>query len=148
MYFFTKSLFQQKNLLWSCRHYTHLALLTKKSTSRTWMKSRRKTKTKTQTLRLTRSDNNGRSCYHTASRSANSSCRPEACIISLLTILPLWSTSQCQESHVMLQIPVQARLRAMVKRDGRVIASKDFPKDEVVWQDFETFIQVSNCKGA
>jgi hypothetical protein len=36
----------------------------------------------------------------------------------------------------------------MVKRDGRVLASKDFPKDEVIWQDFEPFIQVSQCKTA
>ena len=34
----------------------------------------------------------------------------------------------------------------MVKRDGRVLASKDFPKDEVEYQDFETFIQVSGWR--
>jgi len=31
---------------------------------------------------------------------------------------------------------------AQVKRDGRVLASKDFPKDVVDYHDFETFVQV------
>ena len=36
----------------------------------------------------------------------------------------------------------QARIRMMVKRDGRVLASKDFPKDSVEYHLFDSFIQV------
>mmetsp|Transcript_23099 Transcript_23099/g.19391 ORF Transcript_23099/g.19391 Transcript_23099/m.19391 type:complete len:436 (+) Transcript_23099:94-1401(+) len=36
----------------------------------------------------------------------------------------------------------QARLRRLVQRDGVVLASKNYPKDLVDWQHFETFIQV------